>query len=110
MHKNAYLTLPYHKEDGTEANLDIWMYFQSEGRYFVKNGGRNGNNNMPARAIEDVDYEINQNKINCFTPILTYPETCLMLAEIAFKKGASVAGKDATAWFHEGIRSSYGAV
>ncbi len=106
LHKNAYLTLPYHKEDGSEANLDIRMYSQAESRYFVKNGGRNGNNNMPARAIEHVDYEINQDKINCFTPVLTYPETCLMLAEIAFKKGAAVAGKNATAWFHEGIRAS----
>jgi len=56
-HKNAYLTLPYHKEDGTEANLEIRMHSQAESRYFVKNGGRNGNSNMPARAIESVDYE-----------------------------------------------------
>lgn len=102
----AYLTVPYHKEDGTEASMDIRMYSQAEGRYFVKNGGRNGNNNMPVRAIESVDYEIDQDKIYCFTPILTYPETCLMLAEIAYKKGASVAGKDATAWFREGVRAS----
>lgn len=104
--KNAYLTLPYHKEDGTVANLEIRMHSQAESRYFVKNGGKNGNNNMPARAIEAKDYEIDQTKIGCFTPILTYPETCLMLAEIAFKKGAAVAGKDATAWYREGIRAS----
>ena len=85
-HKNAYLTLPYHKEDGTEANLEIRMHSQAESRYFVKNGGRNGNSNMPARAIESVDYEIDQDKIGCFTPILTYPETCFMLAEISCKK------------------------
>ena len=105
-HKNAYLTLPYHKEDGTEANLEIRMHSQAESRYFVKNGGRNGNSNMPARAIESVDYEIDQDKIGCFTPILTYPETCFMLAEIAVKKGLGVAGKDATTWFREGIRAS----
>lgn len=104
--KNAYLTLQYHQEDGTEANLDIRMHSQVESRYFVKNGGRNGNNNMPARAIEHIDFEINQDKMNNFTPILTYPETCFMLAEIAVKKGASVAGKDATAWYREGIRAS----
>lgn len=104
--KNAYLTLTYHKEDGTEANMEIRMHSQAEGRYFVKNGGRNGNNNMPARAIESVDYEINQDKISCFTPIITYPETCFMLAEIAIKKGSSVAGKDANGWYHEGIRAS----
>lgn len=104
--KDAYLTVSYHKEDGTEANMDIRMHSQAEGRYFVKNGGRNGNNNMPVRAIESVDYEINQDKIGCFTPIITYPETCFMLAEIAIKKGASIAGKDATGWYHEGIRAS----
>lgn len=104
--KNAYLTMPYHKEDGTEANMEIRMHSQVESRYFVKNGGKNGNNNMPTRAIESVEYEIDQDKIGCFTPILTYPETCFMLAEIAIKKGASAAGKDATTWYREGIRAS----
>lgn len=103
---NAYLTLQYHKEDGSEANMDIRMYSQAESRYFVKNGGMNGNNNMPARAIESSEFEINQNSIGCFTPILTYPETCFMVAEIALKKGANVAGKSADAWYREGIRAS----
>ncbi len=85
-HKNAYLTLPYHKEDGTEANLEIRMHSQAESRYFVKNGGRNGNSNMPARAIESVDYEIDQDKIGCFTPILTYPETCLCWLKLLLKR------------------------
>ena len=104
--RNAYLTLPYHLESGAEANLDIRINSQAESRYFVKNGGRNGNNNMPARAIEAQAFEINQDKITCFTPILTYPETCFMLAEIAIKKGTSVAGKNATTWFRTGIRAS----
>lgn len=105
-HKNAYLTVPYHKEDGTPANMDIRMHSQAESRYFVKNGGRNGNNNMPARAIESSVFEINQDKIDCFTPVITYSETCFMLAEIAMKKGAAVAGKDATTWYRDGIRAS----
>lgn len=105
-HRSAYLTLPYMQENGTEANLDIRMNSQIESRYYVKNGGKNGNNNMPAREIEAAAYEIDQNKITCFTPIITYPETCFMLAEIAIKKGAAVAGKDATAWYREGIRTS----
>ena len=104
--KDAYLTLPYHKEDGTEANLEIRMHSQVESRYYIKNGGIIGNNNMPARAIEDEDYYINQDKMHTFTPILTYPETCLMLAEIAVKKGGTVAGKDAKGWFQEGVRAS----
>ena len=102
----AYLTLPYHKEDGTEANMEIRMYSQAESRYFVKNGGRNGNNNMPAREIEAIDYEVDQQSMHDITPVITYPETCFMLAEIAFKKGADVAGKNATAWMREGIKAS----
>ena len=102
----AYLTVPYHKEDGTEANMEIRMYSQIESRYYVKNGGRNGNNNMPARQIEHVDYEKDWQSQHDFTPVITYPQTCFMIAEIAFKKGAAVAGKDATAWMREGIRAS----
>ena len=102
----AYLTLPYHKEDGTEANMEIRMYSQAESRYFVKNGGRNGNNNMPARAIEDIEYEQNWQSMHDFTPVITYPQTCLMLAEIAVKKGEAVAGKTATEWMKAGIKAS----
>lgn len=104
--KNAYLTLPYHKDDGTEANLDIRMHSQVESRFFVKNGGIIGNNNMPARAIESSDYYINQDQMHTFTPLITYPETCLMLAEIAIKKGGAVAGKDSQGWFKEGVKAS----
>ena len=104
--RQAYLTLKYHKEDGKEANLDIRMYSQAESRYYIKNGGVNGNNNMPAREIESPDFEINLDNMHTFTPIITYPETCFMLAEIAIKKGSSVAGKDATAWYREGIKAS----
>ena len=104
--KSAYLTLPYHKEDGSEANLDIRMHSQIESRFYIKNGGIIGNNNMPARAIEGEDFYINQEKMHTFTPLITYPETCLMLAEIAVKKGGSVAGKDAKGWFREGVKAS----
>ena len=104
--RSAYLTRTYTQENGTEANMDIRMNSQIESRYYVKNGGRNGNNNMPVREIESVDFEINQDKMSCFTPIITYPETCFMLAEIAIKKGSAVAGKTATAWFRDGIRAS----
>ena len=103
---DRYLSIPYHKEDGTESTLELRMYSQAESRYFVKNGGTNGNNNMPARDIEDKTFEKNQDLIDIFNPILTYPETCFMLAEIAIKKGAAVAGKDATGWYREGIRAS----
>ena len=105
-HRSENLTVEYKKEDGNTATMDIRMHSQVEGRYFIKNGGDNGNSNMPARDIEDSKYEFNDNDIKTFNPILTYPETCLMIAEIAFKKGAAVAGKDATAWMKEGIKAS----
>lgn len=102
---SEYLTLPY-VEGGADKNFSIRMHSQVESRYFVKNGGRIGDVNMPERAIEDEDFIINQDKIDHFNPVLTYPETCFMIAEIAVKKGGAVAGKDATAWFKEGIRAS----
>lgn len=104
--KNAYLTRPYHKEDGSVSTLEIRMYSQPEGRYYVKNGGIIGNNNMPARIIEDNDYYVNQQKMHNYTPVITYAETCFMMAEIAVKKSAAIAGKDATAWYREGIKAS----
>lgn len=105
--RNAYMDFECHKPGTTTTiNVEIRVNSQAESRYFVKNGGSNGNSNMPLRAIESPIYEINQNEIDCFTPILTYPETCFMLSEIAIKKGTPVAGKTATQWFRTGIRAS----
>ena len=105
-HRSENLSVEYTTEEGGKAMMDIRMHSQVEGRYFVKNGGDNGNSNMPLRDIEDAKYEYNQNEIKTFNPIITYPETCFMIAEIAVKKGESVAGKDATAWMKEGIKAS----
>jgi len=104
--ESAYLTIPYTDDEGNDANMDIRMNSQIESRYYVKNGGIIGNNNMPTREIEGEAFYVNQDNIDCFTPILTYPETCFMVAEIALKKGSTVAGKDATGWFREGIKAS----
>ena len=103
--RNAYLARPY-VDEGVEKVMDIRMFSQVEGRFFVKNGGDRGNNNMPNREIEDEQYKFSKETIKQFTPLITYPETCFMLAEIAVKKNASVAGKDATAWMREGIKAS----
>ena len=103
---SKYLTLKYTNEKGEPSNLQISMYSQIESRFFVKNGGLLGNNNMPAREMEGKEFYVDQPRMHTFTPILTYPETCLMLAEIALKRGAPMAGKDADTWFREGIRSS----
>ena len=104
--RNAYLARPYTDDEGVEKVMDIRMFSQVEGRFFVKNGGDRGNNNMPNREIEDEQYKFSKETIKQFTPLITYPETCFMLAEIAVKKNASVAGKDATAWMREGIKAS----
>ena len=106
LQSNENLSVEYTTEEGGTAMMDIRMHSQVEGRFFVKNGGDNGNSNMPARDIEDAKYEFDQNSIKTFNPILTYPETCFMIAEIAVKKGTAVAGKDATAWMKEGIKAS----
>lgn len=105
-HRSENLTVEYTTEEGGKAMMDIRMHSQVEGRFFVKNGGDNGNSNMPARDIEDAKYEYNQDELKTFNPIITYPETCFMIAEIAVKKGQAVAGKDATAWMKEGIKAS----
>ena len=104
--RNAYLSRDYVDDAGVEKKMDIRMHSQVEGRFFVKNGGDRGNNNMPNREIEDSKYMYSKETIKQFTPLITYPETCFMIAEIAVKKGAAVAGKDATAWMREGIKAS----
>lgn len=91
----------------TPSSMSIRMYSQFESRFFVKNGGAASLSTMPARDVEDEDrFRVTPSEIACINPILTYPETCFMLAEIAFKKNASVAGKDATTWYRQGIRAA----
>lgn len=95
-----------YKEETTDKTGQVYYASQIESRYYVKNGGIRGNNNMPVRYIEDAAYIVNQDEIHCFNPILTYPQTCLMLAEIALKKGSAVAGHSAQDWFKAGIQAS----
>ena len=104
--RNAYLSRDYVDDEGVEKVMDIRMFSQVEGRFFVKNGGDRGNNNMPNREIEDAKYKFSKETIKQFTPLITYPETCFMIAEIAVKKGENVAGKSATEWMREGIKAS----
>ena len=51
-------------------------------------------------------YDVSQDEISLFTPLITYPETCFMMAEIALKSGNAMGGKDALTWFRDGIRAS----
>ena len=102
---SAYYTLPFKDNNGVDRNLSIRHNSQIESRYYVKNGGNIGTQ-VTARDKEDAKYSVSTDEISLFTPLITYPETCFMMAEIAFKAGASKGGKDANAWFREGIRAS----
>ena len=105
-----------YKDGENDAAVNIRLYSQIESRFFVKNGGRHGSTGMQGLNANDHDgtttdnntdeYYQAQNTFNMFVPLITYPEACLMYAEIAIKTGGSVAGKDANAWFKEGIKAS----
>lgn len=103
--KSAYITIPYVDNEGVNKNMEIRHNCQIESRYYVKNGGKVGTQ-ITARDKEDNIYDVSQEQISLFTPLITYPETCFMMAEIAFKEKKAMGGKDAAAWFKEGIRAS----
>ena len=106
---NAYFTIPYVEVvDGKniEKTMTVRNNSQIESRFYVKNGGK-VSNSLGVREKEDQDlYDVSQDKITLFTPLITYPEVCFMMAEIAFKDGGAKAGKDALAWYREGIKAS----
>ena len=114
--ENVYGAKNFATKYGDDKELSIRMFSQFEGRFFVKNGGRHGSTGFQGVNAYDHDgttmdnntdeYYQAQNTFNMFVPLITYPEACLMYAEIAVKKGGSVAGKDANAWFKEGIKAS----
>lgn len=103
---SAYYTINYKDKEGVEKTISIRHNSQIESRYYVKNGGNVGTQ-VTERDKEDVDaYHVSTDEISLFTPMITYPETCFMMAEIALKEGSAMGGKDANAWFKEGIRAS----
>lgn len=106
---DAYFTIPYVEVvDGknVDKTMTVRNNSQIESRFYVKNGGK-VSNTLGVREKEDQDlYDVSQDKITLFTPLITYPEVCFMMAEIAFKDGGAKAGKDALAWYREGIRTS----
>ena len=106
---NAYFTIPYIEVvDGknVERTMTVRNNSQIESRFFVKNGGT-VNNTLGVREKEDQDlYDVSQDKISLFTPLITYPEVCFMMAEISLKAGNTMGGKTALAWYHDGIRAS----
>ncbi len=102
--KAAYYELAYKDDKGTEKTMNIRNNSQIESRFYLKNGGKVAHNST-ARDIEDDAYIVNQDEIVTFTPMITYPEVCFMMAEIAYKEGAK-GGKDALTWYRDGIRAS----
>ncbi len=103
--KASYYDLPYTDENGNKTTMSIRHNSQIESRFYVKNGGKVGTQ-ITVRDKEDEVYDVNQDEISSFTPLITYPEVCFMMAEIAFKKGSAQGGKDALTWFKDGIRAS----
>ena len=101
---DPYYTLPY-VENGVDKTMTVRHNSQIESRFYVKNGGKVGTQ-ITARDKEDATYDASQEQISLFTPLITYPEVCFMMAEIAFKAGSSKGGKDALTWFKDGIRAS----
>lgn len=103
--KGTYYELPYKDDKGVDKTMNIRHNSQIESRFYVKNGGKVGTQ-ITSRDKEDSDYDVSQDEISLFTPLITYPEVCFMMAEIAFKSGGAQGGKDALKWFQDGIRAS----
>ena len=101
---DSYYTLSY-KDNGVDKTMTIRHNSQIESRYYVKNGGNVGTQ-ITARDKEDATYSVSQDQISLFTPLITYPEVCFMMAEISLKAGSAKGGKDALTWFKDGIRAS----
>lgn len=102
--KYTYRELLY-TSDGTEKTMSIRHVSQIESRFYVKNGGNVGTQ-VTSRDKEDETYHVSTDDFSLFTPLITYPEVCFMMAEIALKSGSSQGGKNADTWYREGIRAS----
>ncbi len=87
-----------------QVSFSVRAVSQIQSRFFVKNGG----NATTANGERNIDYPIvtNNDLIKLFTPQITYPEVCFMMAEIAEKAGAATGNKDAKTWYEDGIRAS----
>lgn len=103
---DAYFTIPYVDDEGVDQTMTVRNNSQIESRFYVKNGGK-VSNTLGVRDKEDQAlYDVSQDEITLFTPLITYPEVCFMMAEIALKKGSAVGGKSDLNWYRDGIRAS----
>lgn len=103
--RGTYYEISYKDANGTDKTLNIRHNSQIESRFYVKNGGKVGTQ-ITSRDKEDATYDVSQEKISLFTPLITYPEVCFMMAEISIKSGKAEGGKSALDWFKDGIRAS----
>ncbi|ATA91621.1 SusD/RagB family nutrient-binding outer membrane lipoprotein [Capnocytophaga canimorsus] len=104
--RSAYYTFEYiPKGETATKTFTIRHNSQIESRFYVKNGGA-VRYAVTARDKEDAKYDAPQTSISLFTPLITYSETCFMMAEIAHKAGGAKGGKTDLDWFKEGIRAS----
>jgi len=103
---NAYFTIPYVDDKGVDQTMTVRNNSQIESRFYVKNGGK-VSNTLGVRDKEDQAlYDVSQDEITLFTPLITYPEVCFMMAEISFKEGSAMGGKNALTWYRDGISAS----
>lgn len=64
----TYFTLPY-TEGGVDKTLTVRHNSQIESRFYVKNGRKVGTQ-VTARDKEDATYDVSQNSISIFTPLI----------------------------------------
>ena len=103
--RGEYFEFKYKKDDGVDAIMNIRHNSQIESRFYVKNGG-SVRHAVTTRHKEDTKYDVPKTNISLFTPLITYSETCFMMAEIAHKSGGTKGGKSDLVWFQDGIRAS----
>lgn len=103
--RSAYYTFDYTNSSGVASTMTVRQNSQIESRFYIKNGGKIGTQ-ITTRDKEDATYDVSQESISLFTPLITYPEVCFMMAEIAYKSGSAMGGKTALVWFQDGIRAS----
>ncbi|ULB35312.1 MULTISPECIES: SusD/RagB family nutrient-binding outer membrane lipoprotein [Proteiniphilum] len=101
-----YFTISYVDDKGVDQTMTVRNNSQIESRFYVKNGGK-VSNTLGVREKEDQAlYDVSQDNITLFTPLITYPEVCFMMAEISLKAGKAIGGKEALTWFRNGISAS----
>lgn len=92
---------------GTNGNQTLGFQSAIQSRLFIKNGGFGG---FDARSSKDLMHDdetyIDGSTIKMKTYLISYPDVCFMMAEIA-AKGGNGLGKSAEEWYRAGIAASF---